>query len=153
MPPPTTINAAHIARVQTVLSLLAFGSALAIGCHLHYYKIVKNGVAWYPEEWFPSVSATLVGFFSLHTARHANRANLIHPAFRPCIALDPCFYSLQNRRLVPRAQHLSVAHRPHVCPAFYSPRPRLPPAPVDVASGVRSAADIVVRGVGVRDEQ
>ena len=47
-----------IARVHTVLALTAFASALFIGCMLHYRKIVKNGVAGWPKEWFPSVSAT-----------------------------------------------------------------------------------------------
>ncbi|KAF9176994.1 hypothetical protein BGZ50_009334 [Haplosporangium sp. Z 11] len=36
----------------------AFVLALIIGCYGHYYRIVKNGVAGYPDEWFPSVSAT-----------------------------------------------------------------------------------------------
>ncbi|KAG0306219.1 hypothetical protein BGZ97_000834, partial [Linnemannia gamsii] len=36
----------------------AFILAFIIGCYGHYYKIVKNGVAGYPDEWFPSVSAT-----------------------------------------------------------------------------------------------
>ncbi|KAF9272744.1 hypothetical protein BGZ68_002124, partial [Mortierella alpina] len=36
----------------------AFILAFIIGCYAHYYKIVKNGVAGYPDEWFPSVSAT-----------------------------------------------------------------------------------------------
>ncbi|KAI4527715.1 hypothetical protein K525DRAFT_231653 [Schizophyllum commune Loenen D] len=48
-----------IARVHTVLALTAFASALFIGCMLHYKKIVKNGVAGWPKEWFPSVSATI----------------------------------------------------------------------------------------------
>lgn len=51
-------KAAYLARVHTILALSAFLSALAIGSALHYKKIVKNGVAGYPEEWFPSVSAT-----------------------------------------------------------------------------------------------
>ena len=55
---PLKIRAAVIARVHTVLALSAFFSALVVGCALHYKKIVKNGVAGYPQEWFPSVSAT-----------------------------------------------------------------------------------------------
>lgn len=54
------INASHIARAHTLLALAAFGVALCVGVMLHYKKIVKNGVAGYPEEWFPSVSATYV---------------------------------------------------------------------------------------------
>ncbi|CAL1715979.1 unnamed protein product [Somion occarium] len=54
-----TLDAAHIVVVHTYLAFSAFFSALIIGCVLHYRKIVKNGVAGYPEEWFPSVSATI----------------------------------------------------------------------------------------------
>lgn len=55
---PFTLYASTLARAHTYISLAAFISALLIGCALHYKKIVKNGVAGYPEEWFPSVSAT-----------------------------------------------------------------------------------------------
>ncbi|KAH9943702.1 Frag1/DRAM/Sfk1 family-domain-containing protein [Amylocystis lapponica] len=51
--------ASHLARAHTVLSLAAFLAALLLGCALHYERIVKNGVAGYPHEWFPSVSATI----------------------------------------------------------------------------------------------
>ncbi|KIP11062.1 hypothetical protein PHLGIDRAFT_21941 [Phlebiopsis gigantea 11061_1 CR5-6] len=54
-----TISAARLAVFHTYLSFAAFLSALFIGCALHYKKIVKNGVAGYPQEWFPSVSATI----------------------------------------------------------------------------------------------
>ncbi|TBU27075.1 Frag1/DRAM/Sfk1 family-domain-containing protein [Dichomitus squalens] len=56
---PFALHASTIARAHTYLAFAAFLSALAIGCALHYKKIVKNGVAGYPEEWFPSVSATI----------------------------------------------------------------------------------------------
>lgn len=54
------IEAFHLARLHTILALTAFFTSLALGCLFHYKKIVKNGVAGYPEEWFPSVSATSV---------------------------------------------------------------------------------------------
>ncbi|ETW82916.1 hypothetical protein HETIRDRAFT_458538 [Heterobasidion irregulare TC 32-1] len=54
-----SLRAASLARAHTVLSLAAFASALALGCTLHFRKIVKNGVAGWPQEWFPSVSATI----------------------------------------------------------------------------------------------
>ncbi|EKM57828.1 uncharacterized protein PHACADRAFT_171045 [Phanerochaete carnosa HHB-10118-sp] len=54
-----TIPASRLAVWHTYLSFAAFLSALFIGVALHYKKIVKNGVAGYPEEWFPSVSATI----------------------------------------------------------------------------------------------
>ena len=37
----------------------AFISALIVGVSLHYHKIVKNEHYGYPQEWFPSVSATI----------------------------------------------------------------------------------------------
>lgn len=59
-PERLVINASHVVAIHTYLALAAFGVALLLGCLLHYKKIVKNGVAGYPEEWFPSVSATSV---------------------------------------------------------------------------------------------
>ncbi|KAG0370931.1 Frag1/DRAM/Sfk1 family protein [Gamsiella multidivaricata] len=50
--PGTAIPWAH-----TIFGASAFILALVVGCYGHYYKIVKNGVAGYPDEWFPSVSA------------------------------------------------------------------------------------------------
>src|SRR5882757_7750017 len=79
------INASHVVATHTYLALIAFGAALFLGCVLHYKKIVKNGVAGYPDEWFPSVSATYVGSSFLGRT-------LIHR----CLS--------QHRRLVPGAQ-------------------------------------------------
>ncbi|KAG9310534.1 hypothetical protein JVU11DRAFT_9078 [Chiua virens] len=56
---PLTIDASHVAAVHTYLAFAAFISALLLGCALHSEKIVENGIAGYPEEWFPSVSATI----------------------------------------------------------------------------------------------
>ncbi|KAF8824994.1 hypothetical protein HHX47_DHR7000329 [Lentinula edodes] len=53
------LKASTIARAHTIFAYTAFTSALALGLLLHYKKIVKNGIAGYPEEWFPSVSATI----------------------------------------------------------------------------------------------
>ncbi|KAJ6577178.1 Frag1/DRAM/Sfk1 family-domain-containing protein [Mycena capillaripes] len=51
-------TAVYVARTHTALGSAAFISALSIGLLYHYKKIVKNAVAGYPEEFFPSVSAT-----------------------------------------------------------------------------------------------
>ncbi|PCH42647.1 hypothetical protein WOLCODRAFT_163942 [Wolfiporia cocos MD-104 SS10] len=59
IPTRLVLDASRVARAHTVLAFAAFLSALFLGCALHYKKIVKNGVAGYPEEWFPSVSATI----------------------------------------------------------------------------------------------
>ncbi|KAG0291718.1 hypothetical protein BGZ98_002918 [Dissophora globulifera] len=56
--PGTSVPLAH-----TIFGASAFILAFVIGCYGHYYKIVKNGVAGYPEEWFPSVSATTGDWF------------------------------------------------------------------------------------------
>ncbi|KAH0833136.1 Frag1/DRAM/Sfk1 family-domain-containing protein [Lanmaoa asiatica] len=56
---PLLIDASQLAAAHTYLAFSAFTSALLLGCTLHYKKIVKNGIAGYPEEWFPSVSATI----------------------------------------------------------------------------------------------
>ncbi|KAK4120541.1 hypothetical protein N657DRAFT_666124 [Parathielavia appendiculata] len=44
---------------HTVVAYLAFLSALIVGSALHYRKIVQNEWYGYPDEWFPSVSATI----------------------------------------------------------------------------------------------
>ncbi|THH00526.1 hypothetical protein EW145_g7066 [Phellinidium pouzarii] len=56
---PFVLQASNLARAHTILGLTSFLTALVIGCTLHFKKIVKNGVAGYPQEWFPSVSATI----------------------------------------------------------------------------------------------
>ncbi|KAG0054177.1 hypothetical protein BGZ83_011787 [Gryganskiella cystojenkinii] len=56
--PGTAIPCAH-----TIFGASAFILAFVVGCYAHYYKIVKNGVAGYPEEWFPSVSATTGDYY------------------------------------------------------------------------------------------
>lgn len=53
------INAKLIAYLHGICAYSAFFSALAVGCYLHYRDIVKNSSYQYPDEWFPSVSATI----------------------------------------------------------------------------------------------
>ncbi|KAJ2716425.1 Protein cwh43 [Coemansia spiralis] len=45
--------------LHTLFASAAFLGALVVGCKLHYLKIVKNEHYGYPNEWFPSVSATI----------------------------------------------------------------------------------------------
>ena len=40
-------------------TVAAFISAFVVGVLLHYRKIVQNEYYGYPDEWFPSVSATI----------------------------------------------------------------------------------------------
>lgn len=46
-------------EADTLFVKAAFLSALVVGMYLHYHKIVQNEWFGYPEEWFPSVSATI----------------------------------------------------------------------------------------------
>ncbi|KAK9763922.1 Protein cwh43 [Basidiobolus ranarum] len=52
-------NGKYIAYLHTILAFSAFLVALVVGCQTHYYKIVENEYFRYPDEWFPSVSATI----------------------------------------------------------------------------------------------
>lgn len=54
-----TITGRHVAIAHTVCAYLAFLAALFLGLSLHYTKIVENEHYGYPDEWFPSVSATI----------------------------------------------------------------------------------------------
>ncbi|RFU30865.1 hypothetical protein B7463_g5490, partial [Scytalidium lignicola] len=48
-----------VSWAHTILAYAAFISALIVGSSLHYHKIVQNEYYGYPQEWFPSVSATI----------------------------------------------------------------------------------------------
>ncbi|CDO92004.1 unnamed protein product [Kluyveromyces dobzhanskii CBS 2104] len=53
------IRGSVIAWTHTVFASAAFIAALIVGYSLHYEKIVANAWYRYPDEWFPSVSATI----------------------------------------------------------------------------------------------
>lgn len=53
------INAQFIALSHTICSISAFLAAFVLGYSLHFEKIVRNEYYGYPDEWFPSVSATI----------------------------------------------------------------------------------------------
>jgi hypothetical protein len=60
----TTITCVMVWRLQSadqvaIGIIAAFLSALIVGIYLHYHKIVQNEHYGYPDEWFPSVSATI----------------------------------------------------------------------------------------------
>ncbi|OJD28075.1 hypothetical protein ACJ73_00531 [Blastomyces percursus] len=54
-----SINGKWISWAHTVAAYTAFLGALIVGIWLHYHKIVQNEYYGYPQEWFPSVSATI----------------------------------------------------------------------------------------------
>lgn len=57
--PVFTFNASIISYLHSIFAYSSFLAALAVGSYLHYYKIVQNSSYGYPDEWFPSVSATI----------------------------------------------------------------------------------------------
>ncbi|KAI1010751.1 hypothetical protein LB503_005245 [Fusarium chuoi] len=54
-----SFNGSLVSWAHTAVAYTAFFSALVIGVYLHYHKIVQNEFYGYPQEWFPSVSATI----------------------------------------------------------------------------------------------
>lgn len=57
--PAIVVDARWVAIAHGVFAYSAFFAALAVGVFLHYEKIVQNASFGYPDEWFPSVSATI----------------------------------------------------------------------------------------------
>jgi len=54
-----TCSGSVISWAHTIAAYSAFFTALIVGISLHYHKIVENEYFGYPQEWFPSVSATI----------------------------------------------------------------------------------------------
>ncbi|VUC35511.1 unnamed protein product [Clonostachys rosea] len=54
-----SFSGAWVSWAHTILAASAFISAFVVGVSLHYHKIVQNEFYGYPDEWFPSVSATI----------------------------------------------------------------------------------------------
>ncbi|KAL2356110.1 calcofluor white hypersensitive protein [Cryomyces antarcticus] len=54
-----SVSGKWVSWVHTVAAYAAFLGALIVGVALHYKKIVQNEHYGYPQEWFPSVSATI----------------------------------------------------------------------------------------------
>ncbi|RAO65321.1 uncharacterized protein BHQ10_001333 [Talaromyces amestolkiae] len=54
-----TLNGKWISYAHTLFAAFAFIGAFVVGVQLHFHKIVQNEHFGYPDEWFPSVSATI----------------------------------------------------------------------------------------------
>ncbi|CCF58739.1 hypothetical protein KAFR_0F01430 [Kazachstania africana CBS 2517] len=54
-----SINGKVIPWTHTICASAAFLAAFITGYNLHFHKIVTNAHYTYPDEWFPSVSATI----------------------------------------------------------------------------------------------
>lgn len=57
------VGAHAVVWAHTVLGASAFVAALAVCVCLHYRRVVKNHVAAWPDEFWPSVSATVGDWF------------------------------------------------------------------------------------------
>ncbi|GEM12322.1 calcofluor white hypersensitive protein [Rhodotorula toruloides] len=75
------VHARRLAQLHTFLSAAAFATALVLGISLHYHKIVRNQYYGYPDEWFPSVSATIGDWFPERNAFHLLIALTSGPRF------------------------------------------------------------------------
>ncbi|KAF8475983.1 calcofluor white hypersensitive protein [Kalaharituber pfeilii] len=54
-----SLSGKWVSWAHTVVAYSAFLGALVVGMKLHFRKIVQNEHYGYPDEWFPSVSATI----------------------------------------------------------------------------------------------
>lgn len=54
-----SFNGKWVGWAHTITAYTGFIGALFVGCWLHFNKIVQNEYYGYPDEWFPSVSATI----------------------------------------------------------------------------------------------
>ncbi|KAI5282219.1 hypothetical protein KEM54_002901 [Ascosphaera aggregata] len=54
-----SINGRWVSYAHTIFAYCAFLAALVGGMCLHFQKVVQNQYYGYPDEWFPSVSATI----------------------------------------------------------------------------------------------
>lgn len=80
-PPLIVISGGLISHLHTALGLLAFLTALVTALCLHYEKVVKNHVAQYPQEWWPSVSATIGDWYPERNLFQVGIALMAGPRF------------------------------------------------------------------------
>ncbi|KAG9297374.1 hypothetical protein G9A89_009458 [Geosiphon pyriformis] len=89
----TQVNAKWISYIHTFFGYVAFFSALSVSCWTNYYQIVKNQYWGYPEEWFPSVSASTGDWYPARSIFQIFIAISSGPRF----ALIFLFYIISNK--------------------------------------------------------
>jgi len=89
-----SFNAKWVSWSHTVVAYAAFLGAFIVGCSLHYHKIVQNEHYGYPQEWFPSVSATIGDRYPERSVFQIFIAITSGPRF----ALVAIWYFLSSRR-------------------------------------------------------
>ncbi|KAK3348772.1 Frag1/DRAM/Sfk1 family-domain-containing protein [Lasiosphaeria hispida] len=108
-----TFGGQWVSWTHTALAYSAFLSALFIGVALHYHKIVENEWFGYPQEWFPSVSATIGDRYPERSIFMLFIAITSGPRF----ALVGLFYLLTARpgHVLPKAVAISGVVRTLTC--------------------------------------
>lgn len=116
--PLLTLSGALVSYVHTLLGFVAFGGALILALSCHYEKVVKNGIARYPDEWWPSVSATIGDWYPERNVFQIGIALMSGPRFA-LVLLSSLLVSLSN----PSSWHARVlllvgAARTFACGGF-----------------------------------
>nr|CDI53768.1 related to cwh43-sensor transporter protein [Melanopsichium pennsylvanicum 4] len=79
--PLVALSGGLVSHVHTIMGFVAFFGALATALSLHYHKVVKNHVAQYPDEWWPSVSATIGDWYPERNIFQVGIALMAGPRF------------------------------------------------------------------------
>lgn len=79
--PLVVLSGGLVSHVHTVMGFIAFFGALVTALSLHYHKVVKNHVAQYPDEWWPSVSATIGDWYPERNIFQVGIALMAGPRF------------------------------------------------------------------------
>lgn len=103
--PLVVLSGALISHIHTVLGFLAFFGALVTALSLHYQKVVKNHVAQYPQEWWPSVSATIGDWYPERNIFQVGIALMAGPRFA-LVFLSALLVSLSTPSRSPKASIL-----------------------------------------------
>lgn len=101
--PLVTISGALVAQIHTVFGFIAFGGALILALSLHYHKVVRNGIAGWPDEYWPSVSATIGDRYPERSLFQIGIALMSGPRF-VLVLLSSLLVSLSN----PRSSHSRI---------------------------------------------
>ncbi|CBQ73327.1 related to CWH43-putative sensor/transporter protein [Sporisorium reilianum SRZ2] len=79
--PLVVFSGGLVSHIHTLLGFVAFFGALLTALSLHYQNVVKNHVAQYPEEWWPSVSATIGDWYPERNIFQVGIALMAGPRF------------------------------------------------------------------------
>ncbi|KIS68947.1 uncharacterized protein UMAG_10320 [Mycosarcoma maydis] len=103
--PLVVLSGGLISHIHTVMGFLAFFGALITALSLHYPKVVKNHVAQYPDEWWPSVSATIGDWYPERNIFQVGIALMAGPRFA-LVLLSALLVSLSTPIPSPKASIL-----------------------------------------------